>query len=255
MTTPPGRAVLRPGDRVLFDGVEHQLVGLAGTSVRLRSSAGAEQVVLGSYLMAAPGFGVVSGSPAPTVEPSGLLDGLPDDVIAAAREWQRHVVEVETGLAPGAAPGTCPRPQYDPASQTLTQREQAKAAELGVGLRTVQRMRARHAEGGLWGLVDQRSTRLWDATGRADARLVAAIREALDTETTASTGTRSRLIRRVVKAVEDTHGPGVVPLPGRTAFYRLIDRLATGRHTFGSAITRRQTANRPAGPFTASFAA
>ena len=43
------------------------------------------------------------------------------------------------------------------------------------------------------------------------------------------------------------HGPGVVPLPGRSTFYKLIDVLAAGRHTFGSAVTRRQTANRPHG--------
>ena len=35
-----------------------------------------------------------------------------------------------------------------------------------------------------------------------------------------------------------------------TTFYKLIDALSTGRHTFGSAVTRRQTANRPDGPFT-----
>jgi hypothetical protein len=44
-------------------------------------------------------------------------------------------------------------------------------------------------------------------------------------------------------------GPGV-PLPGRTTFYKVIDAVATGRHTFGSAVTRRQTANRPEGWFT-----
>src|SRR6266511_6440571 len=71
----------------------------------------------------------------------------------------------------------------------------------------------------------------------------------------ASTGTRSRLIRRMVKRVEEIHGPVVVPLPGRTAFYALVERLATGKHTFGSAVTRRQTANRPAGAFTPTFAA
>ena len=69
-----------------------------------------------------------------------------------------------------------------------------------------------------------------------------------------STGTRSRLIRRVTKAVEATYGPGVVP-SARTTFYRLIDALATGRHTFGSAVTRRQTANRPQGMFTPTHAA
>ena len=92
-------------------------------------------------------------------------------------------------------------------------------------------------------------------TGRCDARLVAAVRETLDAETGNSTGTRSRLMRRVVKAVEGAYGPGVVPLPGRTMFYKLVDALSAGRHTFGSAVTRRQTANRPAGPFTPALAA
>ncbi|MEX5712943.1 integrase [Parafrankia sp. FMc6] len=248
------RAVLRPGDWVCFDGGEHQVVALAGTSVRLRSAAGVETVMLASYLMASPGFAVVGGTPVREVEPFGLLDGLPAGVLAAARDWQRHVVEVETGLPPDAAPGTSPTPAYDPAARTLLEREQAKASELGVGLRTVQRMRARYAGQGVWGLVDQRAVRTWEATGRADARLVAVIRELLDAETDVSTGTRSRLIRRVVKAVEEIHGPGVVPLPGRSTFYTLIDRLATGRHTFGSAVTRRQTANRPAGPFTPTCA-
>src|SRR5205814_1875755 len=38
-------AVLRPGDWVSFDGGDHQVVAVAGTSVRLRSTAGVEQVV------------------------------------------------------------------------------------------------------------------------------------------------------------------------------------------------------------------
>jgi hypothetical protein len=77
----------------------------------------------------------------------------------------------------------------------------------------------------------------------------------LEAETDQSTGTRSRLIRRVGKYVDEVHGPGVVSMPGRSTFYKLIDGLATGRHTFGSAVTRRQTANRPQGMFTPSFAA
>ena len=94
-----------------------------------------------------------------------------------------------------------------------------------------------------------------EATGRADARLVAVARQVIEAETHASTGTRSRLIRRVTKAVEDAYGPGVVPLPGRSTFYKLIDTPPAGRHTFGSAVTRRQSANRPDRPFTPTFAA
>lgn len=247
--------VLCPGDRVVFDGGEHQVLGLVGTSVRLRSDEGVEQVVLASHLLACPDFELVDHDEPVGVEPFGLLEGLPADVVDAAREWERHVVEVETGLPPAAEPGAVPRDGFDPALTTVTDRDAVKAAELGVSVRTVQTRRARYARQGLWGLVDQRSTREWTVTGRVDTRVVAAVRAALDAETNTSTGTRTRLIRRVRKQLEDEHGVGAVPIPSRSTFYRLIDALATGRHSFGSAVTRRQTANRPAGMFTPSFAA
>jgi putative transposase len=248
-------AVLRPGDWVSFDGGEHQVVALTGTSVRLRSSDGLEHVVLGTHLMAAPGFAVIDGAPLPAIEPFGLLDDLPPGVVEEARDWERHLVDVETGLPPNPPDGADPRPGFDPAVSTLAERARAKAAELGVSLRTVQNRRARYLRQGLWGLVDQRAVLDSTATGRVDARLVAAIREVVEAETDTSTGTRSRLIRRVIKTVEAAHGEGVVPLPGKTTLYNVIDAVATGRHTFGSAVTRRQTANRPAAPFTPSFAA
>ncbi|MFF3693792.1 Mu transposase C-terminal domain-containing protein [Streptomyces sp. NPDC002221] len=247
--------VLRPGDWVTYCTGDHQVVALAGTAVRLRSPEGTEIVVLASHLMAAPDFSVTGTEPLPELEPFGLLDSVPDAALAAAREWERHVVEVQSGLPPDPQPDSAPRPEYDPAVRSLAERDAAKAAELGVGVRSIQRRRYAYAQQGLWGLLDHRAARLSTATGRADARLVAAIEEVLATETNASTGTRSRLIRRVVKAVENTHGPGVVPLPGQSTFYKLIDTLSTGRHTFGSAVTRRQTANRPQGQFTPTFAA
>lgn len=75
--------------------------------------------------------------------------------------------------------------------------------------------------------MDQRAFRVPAAAGRADARLVAVVRDLVDAETDDSTGTRSRPIRRAVKAVGAAHGPGVVPLPGRTTLYKVID--AAGR--------------------------
>lgn len=227
-------AVVRPGDRVRFDGADYLVVALAGTSVRLRGDDGTEAVVLASYLMASPEFAVVGGETLPSLDSFGLLDGLPKKVLEDAREWERHLVEVQTGLPPLSPEGAVPRPEYDPAMTTVSERERAKATELGAGLRTVQWRRARYLQQGLWGLVDQRTTRLAEATGRADARVVAAVQAVVDAETDVSTGTRSRLIRRVVKHLEDEHGVGVVPLPGKTSFYKVIDAVATGRHTFGS---------------------
>ncbi|MCX5122116.1 hypothetical protein OG992_33720 [Micromonospora sp. NBC_00362] len=111
-----------------FDGGEHQMVGLAGASVRLPSEArGADQVVLTEHLMSSPDFTVIDGLPAPDVQPFGLLDALPEDVLAAAKQWERHIVEVETGLPPHAPLNTTPRPEYDPAKHSLAERQRAKA--------------------------------------------------------------------------------------------------------------------------------
>ncbi|WP_234392920.1 hypothetical protein [Amycolatopsis sp. AA4] len=231
------------------------MVGLAGTSVRLRTDAGGEQVVLAGHLMAAADFAVLDGRALPRVEPFGLMESLPADVVADAERWRNHLVEVETGLPHDAAPGTMPRLGYDPRSTTLAERQRTKAAELGVGFRSIERKRGNYNAQGLWGLVDQRAARTFDVAGQADARLLDVLRELIAAETDASTGTRSRLMRRAEKMLEQRHGPGTVPLPGKTAFYALIDRLAVGRHTFGSAVTRRQTANRPTGAFTATAAA
>ncbi|GLW12625.1 hypothetical protein Misp01_77530 [Microtetraspora sp. NBRC 13810] len=46
-----------------------------------------------------------------------------------------------------------------------------------------------------------------------------------------------------------------VPMPSRATFYRIFDRLSRGRHTTGSARTRRSLASRPDGPFSQLTAA
>ena len=150
-------SVLRPGDWVHFDGGEHQVVALTGTSVRLCSSDGAQMVVLATHLMGAPGFGVIDGAPLPQLTPFGLLDSLPATVMDAAQDWERHIVEVTTGVAPEAdrAPGIRPR---DP---TQPERDRAKAAELAaagrpLAVRTLQRLRARYASRvcGAWSISE-----------------------------------------------------------------------------------------------------
>jgi hypothetical protein len=256
------RSVLRIGDRVMFEGIEHQVVALSGNSVRLLSAANEPSVISAPYLQAAPDFAILgtgdAGRP-PQVPPLGLLQTLPEPVLQAAREWERHLVEVETGLPLGAAEGTRPRPQYDPVLRSLAQREQAKAEELSAAggkasARTVRRMRARYREQGLWGLVDTRYARRAKPTGNVDPRVVAAAAKVIDAQTDTSTGTKSRAIGQIKQALEEEYGPGVVPVPSRTTFYRLLEVLSVGKHTFGSAVTRRQTANRPEGAFTATIA-
>jgi hypothetical protein len=40
------------------------------------------------------------------VSPEGLLESLPAKVVEAARDWERHLAEMETGLPLGRSPGS-----------------------------------------------------------------------------------------------------------------------------------------------------
>ena len=205
-------------------------------------------------LFADAGFAVVtSGSRAP-LPPEGLLEGLPDVVTEQARWLEGHMAEVVSGLPADAGPDAVPRREYDPAVTSLRQREIAKAAELReagrpVPLRTLQRLRHRYEAAGVWGLVDHRFTRQSSPAGRVDDRVVAAVRQAVEEETDRSTGTVDRLRRRVEQILTAEVADPSVLMPSRATFYRLVARVSAGRHTFGSARTRRSLAKRPDGPF------
>ncbi len=99
------RPVVRVSDRVVFDTDEHLVVGLSGTSVRLRADSGVEQVVLAGHLIVAVDFAVVDGTALPAVEPHGLMEALPADALAAAQRWRAHVVEGRDGAGAGSPGG------------------------------------------------------------------------------------------------------------------------------------------------------
>ncbi|WTY68933.1 hypothetical protein OG418_00285 [Streptomyces phaeochromogenes] len=226
------RPALRAGAHVRFRGVKWQVVALAGQDIHLIGPDGGGQVVLAGHLFADPGFAVI-GAEVPQAAPQwGLFETAP----AAAREkalaWQRHVREVECGLAGGPGSDGAVRPQYDPEQHTLAEREQAKAQELTalgfgrVSRTTVQRMRLAYRKQGLWGLLDHRSTRAPSPTGRADERVVAAVREALRRRRGRSKGTINGLFPLINHILEDRHGPGTVPAPSQATLYRLVTALA-----------------------------
>jgi putative transposase len=229
--------VLRVGDRVRFDGATQTVVGLSGTMVRLADEHGQTSVVRLPHLLTDPSFERIGErDPGPAL-PAGLLNGLPAQTVEAAQWWERHVVEVLTGLPPDAPPDAQPRPELDPHTRSLQQREQAKATELAglgqqaVGVWTVRRKRLRYQAQGLAGLVDWRADRKRPVRGRTDPRVVAALRQAIEEATEKSTRTAGYLYWRAAQLLTAQHGQGVVPMPSRATFYRLFERLSQGRHT------------------------
>ncbi|MGH3815208.1 MAG: integrase, partial [Pseudonocardiaceae bacterium] len=253
---PLGRrpGTLRIGDRVRFDGVLHTVVGLAGTQVRLADERGVGMVVQLAYLLAHETFEIVGGADHRAVASSRLPEGLPADAVEEARWWERHILEVLSGLPPDAPESAVPRPEYDPAVWSLTRREAAKAAELTklghpVKASTLKHRRQRYEARGLAGLVDGRAGKRMARFGRVDERVVAAMRAVIGEATDASSRTAGYIFWRTGQILAEAHGEGTVAMPSRATCYRLLDKLAAGRHTTGSARTRRSLANRPDGPF------
>ncbi|WP_249126008.1 hypothetical protein [Streptomyces sp. A2-16] len=72
-------------------------------------------------------------------------------------------------------------------------------------------MRLAYRKQGLWGLLDHRSTRTASPTGRADERVVAAVREALRRRRHRSKGTINGLFPLIHQILEDRHGARTVP--------------------------------------------
>ncbi len=242
------------GDQVWFAGDAHVVRQLNGRTVSLADPTGLVIEVKAAALLASPGFHFLARSAAKAPLPArGILEGLSPEAVAKAEWWQRHVEEVLHGTAPDAAAGTDPRPDYDPQRVSLRQRELAKVSELvdagtPIRLNSFQRMRQAYERQGLLGLVDGRSNP--KRSSRIDPRVVEAVRTAIGEETNRSTGTVGRLQRRVRQILTERHqiDPDTV-MPPSTTFYRLVNRLAVGKHTFGSAPTRRSLAQRPGGPF------
>jgi putative transposase len=110
-------------------------------------------------------------------------------------------------------------------------------------------MRRRYESKGLWGLVDARLTRLSSPTGKADERVVEAVRQAVREQRDASTGTADRIRRQAEEILADA---GIDPgkaMPSRAGFYRLLAGVSAGKHPLGSARTRQTLGRQPDRPF------
>ena len=253
-----GRGLLRLGGDVEFHGLTYRLTGLDG-DVAILAVGGESPVAikLGS-LFADASFKILDPSPLRRriTGPSMLFESLPQEVQNRARWLEGHITEVLDGVPCDAEPNHVANRIYNPQVTSARQRDLAKLAELDelgehFSLSKLQRLRRAYEQQGLLGLVDQRLIRRDTVAGQTDQRVVDAVVKVLEHNTHQSTGTMDRLMRQVREQLESEHG--IVPLPSRATFHRLVGRLAAGRHATGSARTRRTLAQQPEAPFGAVY--
>ncbi|MFD9865036.1 integrase [Streptomyces alboflavus] len=245
---------MRLGDRVRFEQSTYTVVALTGMRVRLADVHGTGMLVDQVHLQGAEDFAVLGTAERATLGSAALLDHLPKEAANRALWWQHHLIEILTGLPPDAPAGALPRPEYDPARWSLAERERAKAAELAargedVSARTIKRKRQRYEAGGVAAVADRRLAPHASLLGRADPRVVAAMRQAIVESVPASTRTIEYARWRTGRILAAEHGEDVVEIPSRATFYRLFAKLSGGIPVTGSARTRQSLANQPEGPF------
>jgi hypothetical protein len=252
------RGMIRAGDRVVVDGRLRVVLGASGTAVRFADDDGvveeaAVAELAGSGRLQLPPRGT-GGHPAAR---TGLA-GLPPEAVEQARWWEAHIIEVVDGTRPDAPAGTAPRPAYDVQRTSLREREQAKAAELStpgkpVAASTIKHRRQRWQAEGLPGLVDGRVTRRRSPAGRADPMVAEAMEQAIAEAADESSRTATFIVWRTHQLLAERGEAGKEP--SRATMFRLFSRLSAGRHTTGSAATRRGLAGRPQRMFSQAWPA
>lgn len=245
--------IITVGQWLAGEGDIWRVVEVGATRVVLSSRTGQRRVVAVDVLWQFTLLQADEEPGEPAEANKHLLEDLPADVRRQAEERLGDVNEVRTGYRSGhathPAPGE-PRPEYDPATTKKAARIRAKAAELGVSVKTVRRMLRDGARDGAYGLRDGRSTRERKPLGEVDPRWIQAAEEVLDEEKTKSIGTIKLLIDRINARAVQAYGVPVSRIPSEATARRVLDEIDRGRHRLRGPTKRRdETALRPTRTF------
>jgi len=182
----------------------------------------------------------------PIDTPGIVLSNLTESDRRTVLERAAHLREVLTGYRSGNAETAIvgeARAQFNPRIP-LMRRYEAKAEELGAGLRTLRRWVngfQQRCEAGLVETVPSASP-----TGRVDDRWVDTAMEVMVEHTEQSRPTQTMVINRSNARVAARFGDGVVKLPSRATAFRVLDELEKRHPTFRLSTKRnRDIADRP----------
>lgn len=246
-----GAKRLEVGTQVRWDGADWRVVAFMGADVQLENRYQERAILEVRALVESPGFRVLGDDGEP-VNPGELtrarLAGLPEEVRQHVGFLEGHIQEVLTGYRRGhealALPGE-PREMYEPSVATLSKRVEEKASELGLATSSVWRYIEKYREEGVMGLVDGRKASLKGDFPKVDVRLKRAVQVVLEGLTDESRYTKEHVRRLVVRKLQELFPGEAVKIPSRKTLNALLDRLDTGRGTFGHAKSKRERANQP----------
>jgi transposase InsO family protein len=248
---------LRPGTDLIYDGDACTVVEIADGAIITRDRRGRHRRLRMIDVLRPAEEGGKARVPGrarqePETPLAVIWSDATDSAKAKTQETADHVREVLTGYRSGSAEIARegePRFEYHP-KRPLRERQQAKAAEVGVTTRTIERWIARYRDAGEAGLVDNRMARPGGALANYDPRWVGAAQTVLDEQTAESKVATKIIIERIRARAERLHGEGEVKMPSRAAAYAALSELDRGRNTFsGSTKSKRSIANRPQGVY------
>lgn len=231
-----------PGERVRWNERVYQVVVVheAFASLRSTEGGGTVEVLLEDLQVQA---NPVSAPSAQDLIGLRALDGLPQDARHSVDVWIEELDRLDELVAQGVPKLEAYKETTERVNRRLgTNYEESKA----------RRQRKALADHGVSGLLDQRRYGLADISPHSyDDRLVQTALNVMADQTHKSTGTVQRLVWLIRRELDEQFGEGVVQMPSRATMYRLLEKLDAGSHTFGSARTRRTTANQPSRMFSA----
>ncbi|MFI8423751.1 helix-turn-helix domain-containing protein [Streptomyces sp. NPDC085479] len=248
------------GTRFRYDGETVEVVEMvstaAGNEVALKDGRGGLLRLSLKELLFSGRAAVIPESPGPVADDleeiaSVVLGRMDDGERRKVRDRAEHVREVLTGYRSGTAElarDDEPRPEYFP-ELSAEARYASKAAELGVGLRTLKRWVAAFRAHGEAGLAPKKGPARKSQLA-VDVRWAETALEVMVEHTEESKPSRTMVIERTRARVIARFGPDVVPQPSRATAFRLLTDLENRHPLFRlSAKRNRDIAARPDGPY------
>lgn len=227
---------VHPGELVRWNDEDFKVISVHASYTTLRAGDTGEEIEVLNADLAARAEPAAVRSTSDVID-LRVLEEIPDADRKTVDVWIEELDHLSAMLASGMKK----TPAYTATIEAVNRR-------LGTNFHAIKVNRQVEAldEFGVAGLLDRRRFGMADKPrSTQDPRLIDAIITVMERQTRASTGTRDRLIWMVERELDSRHGKGTVGIPSRATIYRLLDRLEAGRHTFGTARTRRTTANQP----------